>query len=141
MGRDLQRPAGTHMVTRRRGSVAVELGLTAPILAVILAGVLEWGDVLVGEVSLVQIARDAALAGARTAQADDPEGVARDRAEAAIAAAGYRFAPATITIGRTRLATGEVLDVAVQVPHTARVPFVPTPRTLRATTSARLEDQ
>lgn len=129
------------MVTHRRGSVAVELALTAPILAILLAGVLEWGDVLVGEVALVQIARDAALTGARAARADDPEGVADARAEAALRAAGYRFDPGAVTIGRTSLATGDVLDVTIVVPHAARVPFVPTPRTLRATTSARLEDQ
>ena len=42
---------------RTRGSVAIEFALVAPVLLVLVAGVLDWGVALERQISLVDIAR------------------------------------------------------------------------------------
>ena len=110
-----------------------------PVLAVLLVAVLEWGQVLVREVALVQLVRDAALAGSRTEAADDPAQAAHARAQTALAEAGY--GSADISVDAVGLACGGAIRVTVRVPFEATVPLVPVPSTLGANAVARLEDQ
>ena len=125
------------LMERRARKRSRQLGLTIPILLVLSMGVLEWGRLMIGEVALVQVASDAALAGARTEVVDNPDAAARSRATEGLAAAGYPYENAEIDIGRVTLGTGEALSVTVRVPHDPWVPFVPSPSTLSAESVAR----
>lgn len=126
-------------MTRRRGGVAIEFAVVLPVLLVIIAGVLEWGQIVVREVAVTQIARDAALAGARTELTEDPAAVAIARATAALTEAGF-------TGGGAEVATVDIdgdagLAVTVHAPYRRTIPLVPAPTTLTCTVTARLEDQ
>lgn len=119
----------------------MELSLVLPVLLILTAGVLEWGRIVAAEVGMTQVARDAALAGARTGRADDPAGVARTRAEAAATAAGLDRRGLEVVVGETTVDGAEALVVTVRAPYVASVPLVPVPATISATLTARLEDQ
>lgn len=125
----------------RGGSVAVEFGLVLPILLVLVAGAMSWGHVLAQEVTLVQIARDGALAGGRAAAADGPDAVARARVEEGLAAAGFDVSSSTVTVTRISVPTGAAIQVSVAMPVDVLLDLVPLPDTLNARTTARLEDQ
>lgn len=127
------------MVTRRRGGVAIELAVVLPVLLVIVAGVLEWGQIVVAEVAITQVARDAALAGARTEKAENPDAIALARAQAALTQAG--FVGGTVHVAEVAVGADEGLAVTVSAPYHRTIPLVPTPATLTATVTARLEDQ
>lgn len=119
----------------------MESALVIPVLLVLLVGVLEYGRLLVSEVAVVQIARDAALAGARTAEADDPDAVSTARAGTGLTAAGLEAGASSVVVSRVTLPCGEAIQVHVSVPFDAIVPLVPVPGNLAASTTARLEDQ
>jgi Flp pilus assembly protein TadG len=129
------------MVTRRRGGVAVEFGIVLPVLLLFVAGVLEWGRVVVAEVAVTGIARDAALTGARAESEDDPAAVARARAEGALAEARYDLHGASVTVDEVDVGGERGLQVRVSAPYTRKVPIVPTPGAVTGEVTARLEDQ
>lgn len=116
----------------------MEFAVLLPVLLLLVAGVLEWGRIVVHDVALVQVARDAALTGARTEAEDDPAGVARSRANAALEELGLS---GSVEVDSVSLDSGEALQVQVRVAWPGRIPIVPTPEWLTATVTARLEDQ
>lgn len=113
--------------------------MVLPVLLVIIAGVLEWGQIVVKEVAITQIARDAALAGARTEKTEDPSAVAISRAQAALTTAGFTGGAAEAN--DTSVGTDEALAVTVSAPYARTIPLVPVPAVITATVTARLEDQ
>lgn len=119
----------------------MESALVIPVLLVLLVGVLEYGRLLVAEVAVVQIARDAALAGARTAEDEEPDGVATARAGTGLTVAGLDAGVSRVVVSRVTLPCGEAIQVYVSVPFDAIVPLVPVPGNVAASTTARLEDQ
>ncbi len=121
--------------------MAVEFALILPFLLVLLGGAVSWGHVVAREVTLIQIARDAALAGARTPETDDPEAVARARAEEGLRAAGFDVASSAITIRRVAMACGAGLESRVETRQDALLNVVSLPDHLSAATAARLDDQ
>lgn len=125
----------------RRGSVAVELALLVPVLLVLLVGSLEWGRVLEAQVALTQVARDAALAGARAGVDGDPAGVAEARARAALAALGRDGAGADVLVEAVPLSVGDAVRVRVTTPYAGGSTLVPVPAQLSAAVTARVEGQ
>jgi Flp pilus assembly protein TadG len=125
----------------RRGSVAVEFGLLVPILLVLVGGATNWGWALTQEVALVQVARDAALAGARTESSDGPDIIALARAQEGLTAAGFDLAASTITVTQGAVPTGATLQVRIETNSEAFLSVVPLPEHLSAATTARLDYQ
>lgn len=125
----------------RLGAVAVEFALVLPLLLLIVGGAMSWGRVLSREVLLVQVARDAALAGARTGSDDGPADVAMARAQEGLEAAGFDCSAATITVTPVALAAGSAIEVRIEVAGDHLVDVVPLPDRLIAATIARLDDQ
>ncbi len=129
--------------TSRRGSITVEFAFSMPIVLVMLLGVLEWGWLLGREVAIVQVAREAAHAGARAHSDDDPAAVAGLRARADLQTAGFDADDATITTSLSDSGTeaGEVVDVQIRHPYEPMVGLIPTPDDLFARATFRLEHQ
>lgn len=125
----------------RGGSVAVEFALVLPLLLLIVGGAMSWGQVLSREVLLVQVARDAALMGARTAGDDSPADVAMARAQEGLEAAGFDCSTATISVTAVALAAGSAIEVRIEVAVDPLLNVVPVPDRLTAATIARLDDQ
>ena len=125
----------------RRGSVAVEFGLLVPILLVLVGGATNWGWALTQEVALVQVARDAALAGARTESTNGPDAIALARAQEALTAAGFDLGASTITVTQGAMPSGASLRVRIETNSEAFLSIVPLPSHLSAATTARLDDQ
>jgi len=123
----------------RRGSVAVELALLLPVLLVLLVGALEWGRVLEAQVTIIQVARDGALAGARAGPDGDPVGVAEARARAALVAVGRDAGASEVGVLPVSLSVGEAVTVTVTTPYSGGSTLVPVPSQLSATVTARLE--
>lgn len=126
---------------RTRGAIAVEFALLLPLLLVLVGGAIAWGHVLAREVALVAVARDAALAGARVASADNPDAVALARAREGLAAAGLDSPGATVSVTRRTLPVGEAIRVQVTLPVDPLLNLVPLPTTLTSVTVTRLDDQ
>ncbi len=125
---------------QRRGSVAIEFGLVLPVLLMLIAGTLDWGMALQRQVALVDVTRDAALAGARATAAQGPEAVARARALEGLTTAGLSATAATITTSRVTLTAGVALKVHVSTPSDPAFALVGMPSTFGGTTVALLEN-
>lgn len=125
----------------RRGGAAIELALTAPILFSMATGVVEWGWFMNQQVSVVQAARDAARAGALTADAGEAPSVAIERFNDRLTEIGADPTQSTVAAVVGDSSAGSVLTVSVEVPYPALLGFLPTPDRLRASTTMRLEGQ
>lgn len=128
---------------RRRASVSLEFALVAPILVVLLVGVVEWGVVFAQEVALIQVVREAAHTGARVRRSADPapNEVARARVMAALPGAGFQPGDATVLSQVESTASGFTLRLRVSVDRQALFSLVPSTDTLSAETVMRMEDQ
>lgn len=124
---------------RRRGSSAIEFALCLPFLLTLAAGLVDWGQFFVAELSVVAITRDAARS---AIGADDPEDDATGRAQALLAAAGMPTEGATVAASVETDATlgRDVVTVQVTVPRGARLSLVPSPDEVRATATLLLEE-
>jgi Flp pilus assembly protein TadG len=125
----------------RRGGAAIELALTAPILLSMATGVVEWGWFMNQQVSVVQAARDAARAGALSADADEAASVAVERFNDRLAEIGADPTQSTVAAAVGDSASGIVVTVTVDVPYPPLLGLLPTPERLRASTTMRLEGQ
>lgn len=122
----------------RRGSVAVEFAVSLPVIFVLLVGVIEWGWYLHREVGVIQAVRDGALAGSVHVDPEAAEGVAVDRADAALAAAGFDPGAANTVATISSTAEGDVILVTTSLPYTSMLKLLPTPATLAAESTFRL---
>jgi Flp pilus assembly protein TadG len=112
-----------------------------PILLVLVGGATNWGWALTQEVALVQVARDAALAGARAESIDGPDAIALARAQEGLTAAGFDLGASTITVTEGSVPTGSTLQVRIETNSEAFLNIIPLPEHLSAATTARLDDQ
>ena len=87
---------------RRAGGAAVEFAITLPVLMVLLAGVIEWGCFLQRQVSVVQAARDGALAASLTPRSGDAAATAEERARSSLELAGVDGAADRLRRARDR---------------------------------------
>lgn len=128
---------------RQRGSITVEFAFALPIVLVLLAAVVEWGWLLAREAALVQVVREAAHAGARTLQEDDPEAVALLRARADLQAGGFDPDDASLSVSTydSGAAAQQVIELSLELPYEPIVGLLPVPATLRSEIVMRLEDQ
>ena len=102
-----------------------------PVLLVILGGLIDWGNVLMAELTLITATRDAARFAADSA---DPAGAALGRLQAATPVLGIRppSAATTIRIQPDPVLGEDVLQLHVVVPYTPVLGLVPTPAVLTA---------
>jgi uncharacterized membrane protein len=128
---------------RHSGSITVEFAFALPIVLVLLAAVVEWGWLLAREAALVQVVREAAHAGARTPQEDDPEAIALLRARADLQAAGFDPDAASLSasVYSSGTAAEEVIELSLELPYEPIVGLLPIPAQLRSEITMRLEDQ
>lgn len=126
------------MKRARGGAVAVEFAITLPVLMVLLVGVIEWGWHLHRRVAVVQAVRDGALAGCVVQDPTEAESIAVERTEAALDAAGFTSADATVEANSSVEATGDVITVSASVPYTSIFKLVPVSDTLVAESTFRL---
>lgn len=125
----------------RRGSVAIEVALTLPILVLLLIAIAEWGITFPQQLTFENIARDSARAGSLVLRTADPEGTAVARANARLAEAGFDAADVTITTAIESTPTGDdALTVTLTKDYAAIFDLVPTPLQLIGNASFRLED-
>ena len=123
---------------RRAGGAAVEFAITLPVLMVLLAGVIEWGCFLQRQVSVVQAARDGALAASLTPRSGDAAATAEERARSSLELAGVDGAGATVTASTEDAPTGSVVRVIVEVPYAPLLRLLPTPVVNRAESAFQL---
>lgn len=123
---------------RRRGAVAVEFAFSLPVMFALIAGVIEWGWYLHREVAVTQAVRDGALAGCVHVVPADAEGIATARAEAALNLAGLDGDAATITADISATVDGDMITVTAELPYTGILNFLPTPATMRASSTFRM---
>lgn len=121
------------------GSVAIEFALVLPVLLMLVAGTLDWGIALSHQVSLIDVTRDAAFAGARATSAEGPETVARARALSGLDTAGLDASAATVTTSRVTLSSGSALRVHITFPSDPAFALLGMPDTFGGTTVALLE--
>lgn len=124
-------------MTARRGAVAVEMALVLPVLLVLFVGAVDWGWFFVQEATVVVIARDAAHAGALSA--DAPADRARARARGALEAHGPSLADGDISVVVSDEPVGSVVEVSISVPFSPIIGLVPMPSHLAAATAMRVE--
>lgn len=127
-------------MSRRAGNAATELAFALPVLLLLGAGVAEWGWWFRWEVTVAQIARDAALTASITAARDDPAGAAEARARAALLAAGLPTGNAIVLAETTPTTAGPAMRVLVSAPYRGLVPLIPSPARLSADATFRLQD-
>lgn len=128
---------------RRRASVTLEFALAAPVLVLLLVGVVEWGVVFAQEVAVVGVAREAASTAARVRRDADPNPavVARARALAALPGAGLPAAGTGVIAQVEPSEHGWVVRVELRVPRDPLFNLLPSPTQLRAETVMRMEHQ
>lgn len=130
------------MINRsRRANTAIEVALTLPLFATLLAGVLEWGLALPRQTLVEHCARDAARLGALTKATDDPVGLATGRARERLAEAGFDVDAAAISAQVLGSAAGQLIAVEISIPYPPLLGLIPTNATLEGTARMRLEDQ
>lgn len=128
-------------MSARRGSAALEFAISLPVLLILVAGIVDFGWWFYREVGIIQIARDAALAGSITKLASDPMGTAQARAQAALTAAGYALGPATVQTRSVATASGTCLEVSLSAPYDHLLSLIPAPDTVQSLTCIRMLDQ
>lgn len=126
---------------RRRGSAAVEFAFTAPVMLLLLTGVVEWGYYIQREQLVVQAVRDGALAGSAVLDHDDAETVAQERTASALELAGFSEADFDVSVSTSTEATGDVVTVSVDVAYSPVLNLLPAPDSLHADNTFRLLDQ
>lgn len=125
----------------RRANTIIEVALTLPLFAAMLAGVLEWGLALPRQSLVEHCARDAARAGAMTQTADDPIGAATARARARLVEAGLDADSAAIGAEIVSSDAGNLMSVEINVPYTQLLGMIPTTAALKGTARMRMENQ
>lgn len=136
MNRGLKHPG------RRRGGVAVEFGLTFPILAVILAGVLDYGWFFLTYTAVLNAVKDGVRLGVAARYEEDPRPIASQAALDILNVSGIPCGTGCSSTATLVTRSGyEVLNLAVQRPYTAIVGLIPTPATQAATFEMMLEHQ
>lgn len=117
------------------GVAALEFGLVLPLLMVILAGIIDYGDVYFVRLAMSNAAREGARVGA-TRDADDA-------APAAVAAANAYLADAGLTataVATTPSQADPTVRVTITLsPYEPLVGLVPTPDQLNVSASMRWE--
>jgi Flp pilus assembly protein TadG len=96
-----------------RGSAAVELAMSLPVLLTVTAGVIEFGQAFQLRHNLVQAATEAARAGSALTCPRPTESEARDAAGTALESAGLEPSLARISLTNTGGAPGSEMNVVV----------------------------
>ncbi|MBN1336270.1 MAG: pilus assembly protein [Deltaproteobacteria bacterium] len=127
----------------RRGSVAVEFGLTLPILAVILCGVLDYGWYFLTQTAVLNAVKDGVRLGVAAPYGVDPVPIAQDAAVDILEASNLDCGTgcSATAAHRTDAAGYEVLTLSLVRPFTAPAGLIPTPDTQDATFEMVLEHQ
>lgn len=120
-----------------RGSAALELSLSMPVLFGVTAGVVEFGEALVLRQQLVNAASEAARIGTQLSCPRATEAEARAAAAAALADAGLEPSLARIVLANTGGPAGT--DMIVEVAYEARFPMLTTMFRLPALADGKLE--
>ena len=129
-------------VHARKGSTAVEVGITLPVFVLLLLGIVEWGWAFPRQVTLEHIARDACRSGALTKEVATATAAARSRAEQRLVEDGFVLDQVEILVSTDTAPTaGRTMTVALAQPYQALLGAVPTPIDLRASATMRMEDQ
>ena len=126
---------------RRTGSAAVEFAFAAPVMMLLLAGVVEWGYYIQREQLVVQAVRDGALAGSAVLDHDDAETVAQQRTTDGLELAGFADADFDVNVTTSTDDAGDVVTVSADVTYGPVLNMLPTPDTLHAESTFRLVDQ
>ncbi|MEZ4236659.1 MAG: pilus assembly protein [Myxococcota bacterium] len=121
-----------------RGSNVVEFALILPVLLMLITGIIDFGWATAVRTIAVSAARTGARAGALTAQADGPDGIAVTAAADKWRSVGL---PLTPTIVAFRTGTPELMVVRVRIDLATLIGFVLGPQTLEITSVQRMEDQ
>lgn len=111
----------------RRGGAALEFALCAPILLLVLGGMVEWGWYFSQQILVEGAARDAARAGATADKGADLAQIAERRARSSLDGAGFDGDGASVSVSTWNDAElgEEVLEVQVSVDHHPLVSLVP----------------
>ena len=115
----------------------METALAAPLVLVLLLGVIEWGYYFDQQSSVAAIALDAAGAGSRVLSTANPTGVAHDRAVDALASAGFSTADAVVTTSTGVASAGATISVTITLPYEPISGIVPSPAFLRGAATVR----
>lgn len=126
---------------RRRGSYALELALTLPILVAMVGGIVDWGWYFSAEYKVQEAARVCARTGASTDQDDGPETAAEAAARSVLDAEGLVGRDAVVATSIAGSAAGDLLTCSVELELAPMVGLVPVLTNRRATVTMRLEDQ
>jgi len=122
--------------------VAVEFGLTLPILAVILAGVLDYGWYFLTNTAVLNAVKDGVRLGVAAPYDNDPRPIASQAALDILSVSGLSCGTGGSSTATLATRSGyEVLNLAVQRPFAAIVGLIPTPATQSATFEMILEHQ
>lgn len=122
----------------RRGANAIEFGLIALPLMMLLTGIMDYGWYFVGQHVATRAADKGARAAATTARDMDPDGVGKTSALEEWAAAGLDGEP-LVTVARD--GDPERVSVTVSIESAPLVGLVPMPENVTATSSRRMEEQ
>jgi len=117
-------PSGWRRNKRRKGAAVVEFAVVAPVLILLLLGMIECGRMIMVQQALTTAVRE----GARTAIVEGASASsAIDAAESFLAGAGITGGKITVTPSNTATAAhGQPITVAVVVPF-AKVSWLPHP--------------
>jgi Flp pilus assembly protein TadG len=120
-----------------RGAMAVEFALVAPILLVLVGGILEFGILLFHQAVITNASREAARAGIVASSPKPTVANIQSVASNYLARAGLNAARATINVTGAGLAFGNNLTVSVIYPY--RLAFVVNIPNLGAATTMKHE--
>ena len=128
--------------THRRGANAIEFAFTFPVIIVMMFIVMDYGWYFSQQLAVNAAVRDATRIGATTHGDSDTaaEEAATEALLERLAAAGYT-GEVTVDVRRVGEVGSESLHVGVALPYEPVSNLVPTPSTVKASQSMRLEQQ
>jgi len=124
----------------RLGAAVLELAFAAPVLLVLIGGVVEIGMLMMRQEEVITICREGVMWGAMTRQVNNPPAVATTRIRNSLQAAGFNSTNTTITATLINTAYGKALQVNMSVPYTPFLNIIESNSQLRASATMRLED-
>lgn len=123
---------------KRRGSQIVEFSLMLPMLVVVVAGVVDFGEYMLRMEALIHAAADGARAGARAEE--NPASVAETAAQSAWDATGGGGSP-TFDASVTDSAPNQRLVMEASLPYAPFFGLVEVPTTIEYVCAFRLDQQ
>ena len=125
----------------RRGGNAIEFALTAPVIAVLLAGIVDYGWLFYQQIALQNATRDSVRAGSVAPPELDPTVLAEEESKAVLTKAGIDPLTVNVVVTYEDAWPDERVRVSMDMKFESLIGLVPVPEVLDTTMAMRLEHQ